>query len=384
MRLPRRLASDGGVALALAGLALVEIWLPGAPWVGEVTGARGWLTVTALGATLPLAWRRRRPLAVVAAVFAALAAQSLLTDPVEGLSAIVAAALAVYSAAAWLPRRPALTGLGLAVAAIAPFAGDATDAAFAAILAGFAWLTGRTVRRSRARAAELEEALGLLERERAANAALALAAERARIARELHDVVGHSMSVMVLQAGAVRRLLAPAQADERAALAAVEATGREALGDVRRVLGMLRRDEPGDSPAVPERLAHLEALVEQVRQAGLPVTLTVEGTPTRLPPGLDLSAYRIVQEALTNALRHAGPASATVMVRYRPGAVELEVADDGRGVNGRDPAGGNGLVGMRERALLFGGELSAGPAAAGGFVVRARLRVGGHGVTGSA
>jgi signal transduction histidine kinase len=196
--------------------------------------------------------------------------------------------------------------------------------------------------------------------------------ERARIARELHDVVAHSVSVMTVQTGAVRRLLTPDQERERETLLAVERTGREALNEMRRLLGMLRATDEAEGLAPQPSLRQLDTLVEQVREAGLPVELKVEGAPVDLPPGLDLSAYRIVQEALTNALKHAGPARATVAVRYGPDELELEIADDGRGAANGTGTGG-GLVGMRERAALVGGRLEAGPRNGGGYAVRARL-----------
>ena len=199
--------------------------------------------------------------------------------------------------------------------------------------------------------------------------------ERARISRELHDVIAHSVSVMTVQASAVRRLLQPEQEREREALLVVEETGRQALTEMRRLLGILREEGSSPERAPQPGIATLEALVEDVRQAGLPVVLTVEGEPLRLPPGVDLSAYRIVQEALTNALRHAGPAHAWVAVRYGGDDVEIEVANDGRSDGERGQ--GQSLVGMRERVALVGGELTAGPRKGGGFSISARLPVGG-------
>jgi signal transduction histidine kinase len=214
------------------------------------------------------------------------------------------------------------------------------------------------------------------ERARRSEAAAERAAEeeRGRIARELHDVVAHSVSVMTVQAGAVRRLLAPEQAREREALLTVEETGRQALTEMRRLLGVLRQE--GESAALTPQpgLGTIDSLVQQVREAGLPVELTFEGERIALPPGVDLSAYRIVQEALTNALRHAGPARAWVSVRYRADEVEVEVANDGRSKENGD---GHGLVGMRERVALCGGVLSAGPRPGGGYTISARLPVAG-------
>jgi signal transduction histidine kinase len=211
-----------------------------------------------------------------------------------------------------------------------------------------------------------------LERERDANTRVAAAEERARIARELHDVLSHSVSVMVVQAGAERMALGSGRAPPAEALEAIEKTGRQALAEMRRLLGLLRTgDEPPDHEPQPT-VAELDRLASQVREAGLPVELVIQGEPVSLPPGVAVSAYRIVQEALTNVMKHAGPASARVVVRYAAHELELEVADDGRGSSNSDGAG-HGLVGMRERVALYGGHLDAGSRNGGGFVVRARL-----------
>jgi signal transduction histidine kinase len=202
----------------------------------------------------------------------------------------------------------------------------------------------------------------------------AVAAERAAIARELHDVVAHHMSVMVVQAGAARAVSGSDPAAAAAALRQIEASGRTGLAEMRRLLEVLKAEEDGDGRAPQPGLARIDELLDAMRASGLPVEAVVEGTPRPLSPGVDLSAYRIVQEALTNALRHAGGASARVLVRYAPDGLELEIADHGSGPRD-DPeaSGGHGLIGMRERVHLFGGELEAGPRRGGGFLVRARL-----------
>jgi signal transduction histidine kinase len=219
-----------------------------------------------------------------------------------------------------------------------------------------------------------------LARERAerseAEARRAVEEERARITRELHDVLAHSVSVMTVQASAVRRLLTPEQEREREALLTVEETGRQALAEMRRLLGIMRNDAEPAARAPQPGIGTLPTLVEQVRQSGLPVELTIEGDPVKLPAGVDLSAYRIVQEALTNTLRHAGEAHAWVAVRYGGEDVEIEVANDGSSDNGGESAG-HGLVGMRERVALCGGVLTAGPREGGGFRIAARLPVAG-------
>jgi signal transduction histidine kinase len=217
----------------------------------------------------------------------------------------------------------------------------------------------------------------LAERERDVAAREAVVGERARIARELHDVVAHSVSVMVVQAQAGPRLLAePERA--KGVFESIETTGREALVELRRLLGVLRA--PDQQPAtVPQPgLAALQTLVDQVRDAGMRVDLRVEGDPSQLPPGIDLSAYRIVQEALTNSLKHAGRAEAEVIVRYEPSALELEILDNGAGAPSRVNGSGHGLVGMRERVVLYGGTLEVGARNGHGFAVRARLPLGGE------
>ncbi len=201
----------------------------------------------------------------------------------------------------------------------------------------------------------------------------AAADERARIARELHDVVAHSVSVMVVQASGVRRLLREEQHRERDALLSVEQIGRQALTEMRRMLGVMRTAEELPSLAPQPGLQHLERLIAQVEEAGLPVTLRVEGRRPELSPGIDLSAYRIVQEGLTNALKHSKGGHAEVVVRYDESSVRLEITDDGAGANGDGP--GHGLVGMRERVALYGGKLDAGPRDGGGYVLRAELPV---------
>jgi signal transduction histidine kinase len=200
-----------------------------------------------------------------------------------------------------------------------------------------------------------------------------VAEERLRIARELHDVVGHSLGVIVVQAGAERATLAPGQETTRDTLVTIEQTGREALSEMRRLLDLMRRDDEEVALAPQPSLAHLDALVEKVRAAGLSVQLRIEGEEVRLPSGIDLSAYRIVQEALTNALKHAGPTRATVTVRYAEDGLELEIADEGRGGATAGDGVGHGLAGMGERVALYGGTLRTGTRAGGGYAVNVRL-----------
>lgn len=275
-------------------------------------------------------------------------------------------------------RRQAVAGIAIGLGAVFVVVANETHRAtedFVAIpvlfvvvwIAGFA--LGRKLREMRAAEARAQRAE--LDREERAHAAVA--EERQRIARELHDVVAHSISVMTVQAGGVRRLLRDDQAREREALETIEETGRQALAEMRRMLGILR--QPTDAPTLAPQpsIVNLETLVQQVREAGLPVEYRIEGEPVPLPPGIELSAYRIVQEALTNALKYAGPARAEVLIVYGRDTLELEVTNDGR-VDGDGEGRGHGLVGMRERVAVFGGTLEAGPRPdADGYAVKARL-----------
>jgi signal transduction histidine kinase len=275
-------------------------------------------------------------------------------------------------------------GIGLAIvligASVVVFRiPDSTVAELVFIPLEFAisWLAGFVLRGSVERAETAEELSVRLEREREANALRAVVGERTRIARELHDIVGHSLSVMTVHVSGVRRLLRPEQEQEREALLAVERTGREALAEMRRVVGALRDPEENPALAPQPSLSSIDKLVTQARDTGLPVDLEIEGEPVPLSAGVDLTAYRLVQEGLTNAIKHASARHAEVHVRYDGDHVEIEVSDDGEGAGGADATsnGGHGLVGMRERVSIYGGELEVGPRAEGGFRLRARLPV---------
>jgi len=292
--------------------------------------------------------------------------------------------LAALGISAWFGMRPdrrqALLGLA-AIQSVSilvnvndPRNPPAGDYFSSALIFAVAWIVGFALG-GRLRATDETRRLAeQAEAQREEQARLAVAEERARIARELHDVVGHSVSVMTVQASAVRRLLEPDQDREREALLVVEQTGREALAEMRRMVGVLRRPDEAPALAPQPSLEHIEKLVAHTRETGLPVDLRIEGTPAELPAGIDTTAYRIVQEALTNAVKHANASRAEVVVRYENGRVELTVRDDGRG--GGDGGGsGHGLVGMRERVSVYGGELEAGPLAGGGFRLRATLPV---------
>jgi signal transduction histidine kinase len=238
------------------------------------------------------------------------------------------------------------------------------------------FLGGRAVRSRSRLTAELHEAALRADEEREAAAARAMADERRRIAREMHDVVAHSVSMMVIQAGGARRILDRDPARAEAAGALIEKTGREALREMRTLLGVLHAEDEHAEYAPQPSLRDIEALVERARVAGLPVELTVEGTRRELPAGIDLAAYRVVQEALTNVVKHGGGAETAVRVRYRAEAVEVTVANRGGGtMTARLEGSGHGLAGMRERVRVYGGELHAGRVRGGGFEVRALLPV---------
>jgi signal transduction histidine kinase len=236
------------------------------------------------------------------------------------------------------------------------------------------WVAGLAVR-ARAEQADVAESRATqAEQERDAATRVAVAEERARIARELHDIVAHAVSVMVLQVGAVRHQLPDAMAADRDALRSVEQAGRGALAEMRRLLSVMRRDGDGVELAPQPGLDGLDSLVKEIGRAGLPVELHVDGERVPLPPGIDLSAYRIVQEGLTNALKHAGASHAEVTVRYAPDEVGIEVHDDGTGATPSDGHGhGHGLIGIRERVRLYGGEMTAGTTNGGGFTLSTRL-----------
>jgi signal transduction histidine kinase len=371
-----RIAVAIDVAIVIVVTAISE-WNT---WVfGTVAGPRALTTALPLLLALPLLWRRRRPLFAVTLVMAGVVIQAVSSgNSAEGLELIIALAVAAYSAAAYSDRRRALVGLAVLAAGYTIYAledhniqsgrtGELWAGAFFAVAILAAWLIGVFVHSGRERTAL--QALAA-NHERAAHEAVA--EERARLARELHDIVSHNLSVVVLQAGGAR-----AQGDHAPAgtLEKIERSSREALVEMRRLLGVLRDNDDDDATLAPQPgIAQLDALAATMRAAGLPVELAVEGDYADLPPALDLSAYRIVQEALTNTLKHAGPANARVRIRRHTGAVTIDIDDDGAGnPNGRSAGAGHGLVGMRERVALFGGELDAAPRPQGGYAVHARL-----------
>jgi signal transduction histidine kinase len=340
-----------------------------------------WFDVLAsIAFLIPFFFRRRYPFGAPAAVGVILAAVSFVdTGFVNDEFTTFLSGIAVAFMFGMLKERSqALAGAALLVGTIAIIAhnqGDHPgDFLFPAIVFGVSWTVGFVLGQKLREGSEAKERAERLEREREEQARIAVAEERARIARELHDIVGHSVSVMTVQAAGVRSLLRPEQEREREALEIIEQTGREALAEMRRLVGVLRRPEEGPALAPQPSLEHVEKLVSQARESGLPVKLRVEGDPVQLPAGVDLTAYRLVQEGLTNAIKHARAENAEVIVRYGDGQVELTVSDDGAG-DGDGVKGGNGLVGMRERVSVYGGELDAGPRPEGGFRLHATLPV---------
>jgi signal transduction histidine kinase len=329
--------------------------------------------------SLSLLWRRSRPLAAMAGVLGgAVLMTAFFTPPPNMFALVLLLVTACYSTGRHLEGTPALVALvsGVGTVVVLAVIHDPGDVIWPAVFfAGLPWLAGRILRNQTVLARELAEKAERAAHAREEDERRAIAAERSRIARELHDVVAHNLSVMVVQASAARRVLErdPERAAEAAEL--IRRTGREALAELRHVFGPVRRGD-GEDLSGPPSLSRVEDLARRARAAGLGVRLRVEGEPVPLPPGVDQAAYRIVQEALTNALKHADSAHATVTVSYEPNEVVLSIEDDGAARSGDglgETGGGHGLVGMRERAALYGGLVQAGPRDTGGFAVRARL-----------
>jgi signal transduction histidine kinase len=374
---PEPFVRDAALALGLGALTFVEIVVLDRLGGYDPVPPPAW-PLLAAATIAPLAWRRRHPLAVVAAQAVAETATVVVAGHLA-FSGVMLIALLVgdYSAGAHSSRR-ALSLVAVVLAGLVPDVAHSLSRlvpgipGLDAVFPLTAWLIGHAVRVQRRQLEALRERAVRLERERDATARAAVAEERARIARELHDVVAHAVSVMVVQAEAARRLLRrqPDQAED--ALRTVSATGTEALMELQHLLGVLAagEDRPELEPA--PGLGDLDALVQRVSGAGLAVELHLDGDVRPLPRGLDLTAYRIVQEALTNVLKHAGTARAEVRIRYADDGLGIEVTDAGRGA-GPGNGGGRGLVGMRERVAAYGGELETGPRTEGGYAVRARL-----------
>jgi signal transduction histidine kinase len=382
---------DVGLAITGAALTAVSAWGPPGLIGTAVVGPSWLLAVLPLLIGAPLVFRRRAPLLMWTVQWSGIALQALVTQhSPAGLELMFALFVGGYSLAVYGDLRRGIAGLAVMAAGGAIYiAGSrAMGGGNLLFIAHGTGVSGQARDTGLVFVCEIlvcclfgvfvharREAVALAARNAAMQqqAEHALAAERARIARELHDIVAHHLSVVVLQAAGARASGKAAAT----ALTKIESSGREALTEMRRLLGVLREHADGAGLAPQPGMAELAALAEGVRAAGLPVRLTVDDGRTALPAAVDVSAYRIVQEALTNVLKHAGPARADVTVGCVDGAVVIEVTDDGAGGAAADPpAAGHGLVGMRERAAMFGGELLAGPQPGGGFAVRARLPLG--------
>jgi signal transduction histidine kinase len=359
--------TDVGMAIAGAGLIAVAAWDPAGLTGTTIAGPPWLLALLALSIGTALALRRRAPLLMWTAIWAAIALEDLISrHPPRSLYVIFVLFAGSYSLGAHASMRRAAAGLAItapAMVLISRLGGASLGLSVIPILAF--WLAGVLVR-ARRQAASLAARNSALQRQ----AEQAAAAERTRIARELHDIVAHHLSVVVLQAAGAR---ASGRAAE-AALEKIEHSGRQALAETRRLLGVLRDTDEETGLAPQPGVGELEVLADRVRAAGLPVTVVISGDHRALPVAVDVSVYRIVQEALTNVLKHAGPARADVMIGCAGEAVTIEITDNGT-KEARDGtrAGGHGLAGMRERVAIFGGELRAGPRPGGGFAVRARL-----------
>jgi signal transduction histidine kinase len=366
------------VALAAVGLGLAEsvAWTDSENVVGTPLAGPVWIQVLVpVLIAVPLAWRRRAPLAAVAVVFGALAVQALVTDDSpEGFELMWCLGIALYSAAAYAERGRSVAALVIGVVAFGVYSvrnvdirsgdpGELWAGGFFGVALVAVWLAGVFVRSRREDAAARARAAALEQEVRQA-----VTDERARLARELHDVISHNLSAVVVQAAGAR---ATGTADP-STLEKIERSGRESLVEMRRLLGVLRRSDDGPDLAPQPALSDLPTLATSLTAYGVPVDLTVDGDTRDLSPALELSVYRLVQESLTNVLKHAGPARATVRVEVGPELVTVDVEDDGEGGH-VDLHGGHGLVGMRERVAMFGGELTAGPRAGGGFAVHALL-----------
>lgn len=362
-------------ALTVAGIAELVV-SPGSPTTSR------WFAVPALALLmLPLFTRRWFPFGAPAAYWILAPALSfvdgLLIPSVESLFLVGLASAALLGNLR--NARHAWIGLAIVLAGITAVVYNIPGRTTAELILipvefGIAWAAGYALRMRGEQVEAAETRAARAEREREAAARVAVAEERARIARELHDIVAHAMSVMVLQVGAVRHKLPQALEEDRDALGRVERAGRTALAEMRRLLGAMRRDGDGLDLAPQPGLDGLDSLLEDVGRAGLPAELHVEGHPYELPRAIDLSAYRIVQEGLTNSLKHANATRADVTVRYRDDELGIEVVDNGAGVATSDGLG-HGLVGIRERVKIYGGDMNAGTPPEGGFVLSARLPI---------
>jgi signal transduction histidine kinase len=374
-------ARDALMAAALAALGLCELFIRSLN--ADFHGPR-WLNVLAvLLIAAPITFRRQAPLAALLVYW--IPAQVWL-DAVYGshsnlpIEPFLVLLILVFTAASLLEGSRHLVVLAVL--------GGLYASELALLIAGrkglgnvvpglvfisLAYVLGRGVHRRRSREASLQHRTLVLEQERERVARQAVRDERDRIARELHDVIAHSVSVIIVQAGAAQRLLERDTPRAHRALETIRTAGSEALDELRRLLDLMHEVPSADSEEPQPGLARLDTLIAQTRETGLPVDLVVDGSQRPLPPGVDLAVYRIVQEALTNIRKHAGPATARVQLHFSPNQLELIVVDDGRGDGTRANGSGHGLIGMRERVALYGGSLASGPGTTGGYEVRATI-----------
>jgi signal transduction histidine kinase len=385
------LVVDGVLALALAAVVLVEIAVSSE---GVASSDVAWSVAFAVAMTLPLTFRRRYPFTVMAVVGSAATVYNAIDVPPDPYTLTFAVLLALYTVSAYASRRLAITAgiVTVIVQVVLNLPGIAEQEEFAddvnqIVLLGGAWVVGQNTRYRRRQTELLEERAERVERERAELERIAILEERGRLAREIHDVIAHSVGVIAVQAGAARAVAEQRPDRAREALSAIEEVSKDTLVELRRTLGALRA--PGDDAALAPApgLGRLGELVEQVGRAGVAVSVSEEGERVDLPPGVDLSAYRVVQEALTNTVKHAGETTAHVSIRYGDGWLEVAVTDEGGDrarVDGDGPAGdrtpgaGQGLIGMRERVTMLGGAFEAGRRGSG-FAVRARFPIGASG-----
>ena len=376
-RLVRRYG-DQLLAAVLAMLYVLEIFFS-----GEVVAHRWTAAVVAVLLEAALSVRRSLPLLPLLAVIVVIQLNhTVLVGMAEGGTFMITLIIAIYSAGAHARGRVRVVA-GLLVAGIIPLAAldphqppQLSDWIFFFVFIGTPFVAGVVFSLRRQRDVEMTERATRAELEGKRQAAAAVSEERARIARELHDVVSHAISVVVIQARGGRRTLPAGADDTRTALDTIEEAGERALVEMRHLLEVLRTDEAETSLHPASGMDRIDTLVADVGHAGLPVEVVCEGDAYDLPPGLDLSAYRIVQEALTNVVKHAGAAQARVVLRYRPDELEIEVSDDGDGT-GAGGGSGYGLAGIRERVGLYGGQLLVGARPEGGYCLHARLPVAG-------
>ncbi|MEN8041449.1 MAG: sensor histidine kinase [Actinomycetota bacterium] len=380
-RFDRSFRIDALMALVLFAASIMSY--AGFPEIESFRPTDVWSLVLVASQTLTLAWRRRYPIAVLVVVGLGFAIERGFNYPQSW--AYFGIAFALYTIGAELPMRKSRIVAGVTIllsgawTAVGTFVYDIPVVAVMGVVLylAFPWLIGVESRRREQRALDLEARAIRAEMAREQDAANAVRDERSRIARELHDVVAHEMTVMTVQASAAERVV---ESDPEAALVAmqnVQEAGHRGLAEMRRMLGVLRKSDGGSLEPQPG-LEGLERLVQSVTNAGLPVTVTVEGEPRPLPPGVDVNAYRIIQESLTNSARHGGPGTvADVIVSFNDGKLGIDVLDDGRGAatNMDSPESGHGLVGMSERIALLDGTIAAGPRRGGGYRVHASIPI---------